>query len=138
MTTKIDKFTISSKGFDDLIDITSRVQNTVSSFGIKHGIVNVCVIASTASIITMEHEPGRAYDLPKLFQDIVPINQIYQHDNAWHDGNAFAHLKSIMLGNNITLPVIDGKIELNTWQKIILLDFDNKPSVRQIAVSVVE
>ena len=138
MTVKNDKFTISSKGFDDLIDITSKVQSVVDSFKVKQGIVNVSVLASTASIITMEQEPGLAFDLKKLFQEMIPINQIYQHDNLWHEGNAFAHLKATILGNNLALSVIDGKIMLNTYQQIVLVDFDNKPSARQIVVSVVE
>ena len=137
MTVKVDKFTISSKGFDDLIEITSKVQCVLDSFKVKDGQVNICVGSSCASIITMEQEPGLAFDLTRLFQNMVPINQIYQHDNVWHDGNAFAHLKAIMLGNSVTLPVIDGKIQLNTYQQIVLVDFDNKPSLRQIVVSVV-
>ena len=138
MTTKSEKFLISTKGFDDLIDITSKVQGLVSSFKIKNGIANDFVVSSTASIITLEQEPGLVFDLAKLLQDIVPINQIYQHDNAWHDGNAFAHLKAALLGNSVTLPVIDGKIELSSWQQIVLIDFDNKVSSKQIVVSVVE
>ena len=137
MTVKTEKFTISTKGFDDLIDITSKVQNITSSFGIKNGIVNISVIASTACVITMENEPGLALDLPKLLADLVPINQVYQHDNVWHDGNAFAHLKATMLGNNVTLPLLDGRVELGLWQQIVLIDFDNKPSTRQIVVSVI-
>lgn len=131
-----DKFVILTKGFDDLIDITSKVQDIVSSFKVKTGIVNISVLSSTASIITLEDEPGLSFDLPKLLENIVPINKIYQHDNSWHDGNANAHLKAAMLGGSLSLSVVDGKIGLSTWQKIVLIDFDNKSANRQIVVSV--
>ena len=74
--------------------------------------------------------------MPKLLENIVPINKVYQHDNTWHDGNAYAHLRATLLGNNITLSVENGEIILNTWQKIVLIDFDNKQRTRQIVVSV--
>ena len=137
MNAKIEKFTISTKGFDDLIDITSKVQDIVSSFGMKAGIVNITVTSSCASILTLECEAGLALDLPKFLDELVPLNKIYQHDNVWHDGNAHAHLKSCLFSNNITLPIEDNKIVLDTWQKIVLIDFDNKPRIRQVVVSAV-
>lgn len=137
MGARVEKFTIFSKGFDDLIDITSKVSDIVMSFGSKEGILNICVLSSTASIITLENEPGLGFDLPKLFEDIVPVNKIYQHDNLWHDGNAFSHLRAAILGNSVTLAVIDDKIALGRWQQIVLIDFDNKPSQREIVVTLV-
>ena len=136
MACKNDKFTILTKGFDDLIDITLKVQDVVSSFDVKSGIANISVLSSTASIITLEDEPGLSFDLPNILENIAPINKVYQHDSSWHDGNANAHLKAAILGNSLNLSVIDGKIELSTWQKIVLIDFDNKSANRQVIVSV--
>ena len=137
MSVKYEKFTISTRGFDDLIDITSKVQGVVYLSAAAAGIVNVSVAASTASILTLENEPGLAVDLPSLLDSIVPVNKIYQHDVSWHEGNAFAHLRASLLGNSITLPVVDSKIELNNWQQIVLIDFDNKPRIRQVVVTVI-
>ena len=131
-----DKFTILTQGFDDLIDITSKIQDAISSFGVEAGIVNISVLSSTASIITLEQEPGLSFDLPNILENIVPINKIYQHDSSWHDGNANAHIKAALLGNSLSLSVVDGKIALSTWQRIVLIDFDNKSANRQIVVSV--
>ena len=121
MTVLTEKFTITTKGFDDVIDITSRVQSIVSNSQEKNAIVNISTTSSTASILTLEYEPGLVVDLPKLLENIVPINKVYQHDNTWHDGNAYAHLRATLLGNNITLSVENGEIILNTWQKIVLI-----------------
>ena len=136
MAIKNEKFTVSTKGFDDLINITKKVQDIVKGFDIEDGIVNVSVSASTASILTLESEPGLVVDLPRLLDNIVPINKIYKHDNVWFEGNAHAHLKAVLLGNSISLPVVNRDIELSNWQQIVLIDFDNKPRIRQIVVSV--
>lgn len=137
MSTKCEKFIVNTNGFDDLIDITSRVENIVSFLNVKEGIVNVCLIGSCASIITFEDEPNIKFDISKVLETIIPINKVYQHDISWHDGNAHAHLKAIFLGNSKTFSVIDGKIQLSEFQKIALIDFDNKNSTRQVIVSVV-
>ena len=136
MSVKFEKFLISSKGFDDVIDITSKVQNIVSLFDIENAIANIFSLSSCTSLITLDSEPNLAYDLAKILESIVPINKIYQHDNFWHDGNAYSHLRASILGNNITLPVIGGKIMLDSYQQIVMIDFDNKPSQRQVIVTV--
>lgn len=138
MATIIEKINVSSKGFNDLVDITNNIQNIVASSKVSSGVVNIFVSSSTASIITLENEPGLGYDLVKLLDEFVPINKVYQHDNMWHDGNAFSHLKAAILGGNIVLPIINGKVELSNYQQIVLVDFDNKPSTRQIIVSICE
>ena len=138
MSTRIEKISILSKGFSEVIDITNNIQNIVSRFEIKNGILNIFTSSSTASVLTLENEPGIGFDLVKLLDDLVPINKVYQHDNLWHDGNAFSHLKAAILGGNIVLPIINGKVELSNYQQIVLVDFDNKPSTRQIIVSICE
>ena len=137
MSVKIEKFILATKGFDEVIDITSKVNDIVSYVSSKEGLVNIFVQSSTASILILEDEPALSSDLAKLLENIVPINKIYQHDNTWHDGNAYAHLKSILLGNSLTLPVHDSKVALGLYQQIVLLDFDNKASEKEIIISVV-
>lgn len=137
MSARYDKILISTKGFDDFVDITLKIKNVVSSFGIQNGILNLYLTSPCASLKIIEREPGLDMDLSKLMETILPINKVYQHDNVWYDGNASAHLKSIILGNSLNLPIIDSNIYLGLNQQIILLDFDNKPSQKEIIVSVV-
>ena len=137
MSAIIEKFTISTKGFDDIVDITSKVQGMVKSQEIKNGIVNISSVSSCASIVVLENVPGLALDLVKLIKEIIPINQIYQHDNLWHDGNAFSHLRASILQKSLSLPVEDGKIVLGKYQQILLIDFDNKLSNNQVVLSIV-
>lgn len=132
-----EKFSINTRGFDDLVDITQKIKNIVLNSKPDNAVVNIFVNSSGASILLLESEPGLTFDLAKLLENLVPINKIYKHDNIWYEGNAHAHLKSSLLGCGITIPVISGNIELNQYQQIVLIDFDNKPRVREIVVSVV-
>lgn len=132
-----EKFTISTRGFDDIIDITPKVQGILSQSGVLNALVNVSVIGSTASIVTLEYEPGLVVDLPEVLNSIVPVNRVYEHDNTWHDSNGYAHLRASILSNGVNIPAISGKLELGTWQQIVLVDFDNKNRVREIVVSIV-
>ena len=136
MSVQIEKFAISSRGFDDLIDITSKVQGIVSSMNIKMGMINLVVDSPCTSLTTLEIEKGLSSDLLNILESIVPLNKVYNYDEMWHEGNAHAHLKAAIIGNSITLPIIDGLIQLAKYQKIILIDFDNKTASKQITLSV--
>lgn len=136
MTIKIEKFNISSNGFNDFIDITARIQGIIASLNINEALVNISTPASTASIITFEAQNGLKGDLVRLLDEIVPINKVYLRDSNWHEGNALSHLKAAFLGNNITLSVIDGVLVLEQYQSVILADFDLKPQIRTIIVTI--
>ncbi|MBQ8635262.1 YjbQ family protein [bacterium] len=137
MSVSSEKFFISSKGFDDVVDITQKIQDVVSNFSIKNGVAQITLLASTASLITIDDEPGLEFDVSRLLENIVPLNKVYQHDSEWLEGNAHAHLKSIILGKSLNLPIVDSKIQLGSWQRIIFIDFDNKVQNREIIVSVI-
>ena len=113
------------------------MQNIVKLLQIKEGVVHINVVGTCASIVSFEDEGNLAFDVVKLLENIVPINKIYQHDVSWHEGNAHAHLKSVLMGNGLTFSCLDGKLLINEFQKIALLDFDNKLGMRQVTVSVI-
>ena len=132
MSIVTDKFNIITKGFTDVIDITNKVKDITTNNNIKEGNVNIYVIGSTASITTIEFEPGLVKDLPVALENIAPMNKIYHHDETWHDGNGYAHIRASIIGNSINIPILDGHLQLGTWQQIVLVDFDNKPRTRTI------
>lgn len=136
MSVFCDNFIISTKGFSDVIDITSKVQDIVLGANTENGLVNVISSSPTVALIILENVPETASDLVKLIETIAPINKIYQRDNFWHEGNAFSHLRAALLGNNITLPLCNKKLKLDENSQIILIDFDNKQTNRQITVTV--
>jgi secondary thiamine-phosphate synthase enzyme len=99
--------------------------------------VNVSVPGSTAGITTAEYEPGQIADLKKLFQDLIPEDTYYKHDDTWGDANGYAHLRSALIGTSKSFPFIDAKLSLGTWQQIVLIDFDNRPRLRKIILQFI-
>ena len=128
---------ISSSAFDSIIDITNDVYSIVKKSKIQNGIVNIFNIGSTASITTIEYEPGLKRDFPEFLNKILPRGANYHHDNTWHDGNGDGHIKASLIGPQITCPVLNNELVLGTWQQIILIDSDNKPRTRRIMVSII-
>ena len=132
MAVYTERIDISTKGFTDIINITKKVQGFVLKNKCREGQLLVFIDGSTAAISTIEYEPGLLKDLPEFLNLIIPMDKNYKHDQTWHDGNGYAHLRSTLIGTSFTAPVLDGKIVLGTWQQIILIDFDNGPRQRHV------
>ncbi|HOD67333.1 MAG TPA: secondary thiamine-phosphate synthase enzyme YjbQ [candidate division Zixibacteria bacterium] len=128
---------LESAGFCDLVDITAQLSDLVRASGIGSGIVTVFCPGSTGGLTTIEFEPGLQKDLPELLERIVPSDRSYHHDRTWHDGNGFAHLRSALIGPDLTVPFTAGKLALGTWQQVVFLDFDNKARRRRLAVQII-
>jgi len=126
-----------SKGFNDIIDITVFVKEFVEKNKLLEGQLLVFINGSTAAVSTIEYEPGLLQDLPAMLEKIAPMHQHYHHDETWHDGNGYAHLRSTLIGPSFTVPVTDGRLLLGTWQQIILIDFDNSPRNRNVFLQFV-
>jgi secondary thiamine-phosphate synthase enzyme len=127
---------VSSKGEDDIIDITEELSNVVKESSIKNGTVTVFISGSTAAITTIEYEPGLIHDFPEMLSRIVPKNIEYKHDNTWHDGNGHSHVRASLIGPSLTVPVIYGKLALGTWQQIVLLEMDTRPRNRNVILQI--
>jgi secondary thiamine-phosphate synthase enzyme len=93
-------------------------------------------VGSTAGITTIEHEPGLLKDYPEFFERLVPSKNRYHHDDTWHDGNGYAHIRAALQGSSFTVPFSNKTLLLGTWQQIILVDFDNKSRNRNIIVQI--
>jgi secondary thiamine-phosphate synthase enzyme len=120
----------------DIIDITAPVEEQVARVNIKNGSVTIFVTGSTAAVTTIEYESGLVADLQSMWERLVPQTMNYAHNERWHDGNGYAHVRAALLGASLVVPLIDGKMALGTWQQIVLLDFDNRPRSRQVIVQV--
>lgn len=127
---------ISTQIHGEMHDLTDDVQKIVAESKIATGIVNISVVGSTAAISTIEFEPGLKRDLPELLDRLIPPSRNYGHEQAWHDGNGHSHLQATLLGPSLTLPTIDGKIVVGTWQQIFLIELDIKPRQREVVVTV--
>lgn len=137
MQIKTDYIHIETKGFNDIIDITSQAQSLIKKHGLNEGQVTVFVGGATGGVTTIEYEPGLLRDLPEALEKIAPMNKSYHHDMTWHDGNGFSHVRSALVGPSLTVPFADGRLLLGTWQQIVILDFDNRPRSRDIVVQLI-
>ena len=132
-----DQFTIHTQGNNDIIDITKHVQNCVYQKELKDALVCISVQGSTSAVTTIEFEKGLVQDLKEALERIAPTRVEYHHDEIWHDGNGYAHVRAALVGNSVNIALKDGLLNLGTWQQVVLLDFDNKPRSRNITVQIV-
>lgn len=137
MTVINEKFSVNTKGFTDIIDITQKVKHAVYNHSLQSAVVHVYVAGSTVSVTNIEFEPGLLVDFPEALDKIAPLNGDYHHDETWHDGNGYAHVRASIVGNNTMVPLIDGALQLGQWQQIVLIDFDNKARTRTVYVQIV-
>ncbi len=128
--------TLSTAGFSDIINVSDQVQSTVSASGIQDGLAAVTVIGSTASVTTIEYEPALVEDMKELFEKIIPRTIRSRHSETWGDDNGFSHMRASLMGPGITLPVVDGRVLLGTWQQIVVVDHDNRPRKRDVRIQV--
>jgi secondary thiamine-phosphate synthase enzyme len=129
---------LSTEGDGDVVDITDGVAQVVATAGVRHGLVTAFVVGSTAAVTTMEHEPGGVADLKGLLDRLIPAREDYEHNRRNHDTNAHAHLRAAIVGASESVPVVDGRLALGTWQQLVLVDFDDRPRERQVVVHVVD
>ncbi|MEZ5335327.1 MAG: secondary thiamine-phosphate synthase enzyme YjbQ [Methanolobus sp.] len=118
----------------ELIDITDKVRKNVSEAGILNGICVISTKHTTTSIIVNENEDGLVSDILTLLGKLIPAHAGYSHDMI--DNNADAHLKAVLLGSNETIPIVDGRLHLGTWQSVFLAELDG-PRTREITVTVI-
>jgi secondary thiamine-phosphate synthase enzyme len=130
------KITLETKGFTDIVDITQDVIKVIENNNIETAQALIYSQGSTVSITSIEYEPGLIKDLPEILDKIAPMDHQYHHDEKWQDGNGYAHIRASIIGNGINIPIINGSLALGTWQQIVLIDFDNRPRVRQVIVQI--
>ncbi len=136
LSVETHSFKLKTKGKTDIIDITNNVQGKIKSANFVEGNALVFVGGSTAGITTIEYEPGLLKDYPNFFEKIIPSKISYNHDQTWHDGNEYSHLRASLQGASFTAPFSNGRLLLGTWQQIILVDFDNRARERNIIVQL--
>lgn len=131
------QISLTTKGHGDMHDITDEVSTVVYSSGVRTGIVNVFNIGSTAAVGTIEFEPGLRGDMPAILDKLIPPSRSYGHEQAWHDGNGHSHLQATLLGPSLSVPIVEGKLVLGTWQQIFHLECDVRGRERTIVITVI-
>ena len=128
---------LSTKGNADIHDITDQIANAISNSELKDGTATIFCPSSTSALTTIEYESGAVNDLRRLFDEIIPMNKEYAHNERWHDGNGHSHVRAALLGPSITIPFVDRQLTLGTWQQVIYVDFDNRPRQRKLVIQLI-
>jgi secondary thiamine-phosphate synthase enzyme len=125
------KLTFSTRGEIEFIDLSTQLQDAVAKSGISNGIVHVFAPHATGILILTENDPALLSDIRAFLQEVAPKEQAYHHPS-----NAHAHLRSIILPPDKTLPVVDGTVEFGTWQSLMFVETDVYPRRRTVVVQV--
>jgi secondary thiamine-phosphate synthase enzyme len=126
-----------SHGKTDIQDITGELVRLVEQSGLHSGTLTVFCPSSTSGLTTVEFEPGAVADLKRLFEELVPANREYAHNNTWQDGNGHSHMRASLLGSSLTIPFVEKTLTLGTWQQVIFVDFDIRPRHRELVVQMI-
>ncbi len=122
---------VTTRGEIDFVDLTNTVQTAVRKSDIKNGIVHVFAPHATGVLVLTENDPALLEDIEKFLEELVPRNKNYSHPS-----NAHAHLRSMLLPPDKTLPVIDGEVEFGTWQSLLFVETDVYPRKRIVIIQV--
>jgi secondary thiamine-phosphate synthase enzyme len=124
-------YSFSTKGEIDFVDLTDKVQEAVSNSGIKNGIAHVFAPHATGVIILTENDYALLNDIKAFLEELAPKRGPYQHPS-----NAHAHLRSVLLPPDKTLPVIDGRVEFGTWQSLLFIETDVYSRKKTVIIQV--
>ena len=103
---------------------------------VGQGLATVFVSGSTAGVTTIEYEPGVLKDLQAALRRLFPEDLPYAHHQTGGDDNGFSHLRAAFIGPSLSVPISDGRLQLGTWQQIVLVDFDTHPRARSFLIQV--
>jgi secondary thiamine-phosphate synthase enzyme len=122
---------LSTRGEIEFIDLSEKVQEAVGKSGIRNGLAHVFAPHATGVLVLTEYEPSLEEDIRGLLEKLVPKRASYQHPS-----NAHAHLRSLLLSPDKTLPVVDGRAVLGTWQSLLFIETDVHPRQRTVIIQV--
>jgi secondary thiamine-phosphate synthase enzyme len=126
---------ISTHRREELVDITPQVADVVKRSGVRNGVACVYAQGATGAVMIQENwDDSVQTDVVNLLQKLIPRG-VWLHDRQ--DGNGDSHLKAGLVGPSETIPLIDGRLGLSTWQNIFFCEFDGPRASRNIVCTVV-
>lgn len=132
-----DEIRLNTNGHCDIQDITHQVTDVLRGSSLSSGIVIVFTPSSTSGLTTIEYESGALADLERLFDEVASPDRDYRHNLRWGDGNGHSHVRAALIGSSLTVPFVEGRLTLGTWQQLIFVDFDNRSRSRRLVVQII-
>jgi len=137
LPTYTGEIVVRTRGENDVVDITDKVESYVARSGVKNGVAHHYVIGSTAALTTIEYEPGLIEYIRNALERIAPRNAYYKHHERWGDDNGHSHIRASIIGPSLCIPIREGSLTTGTWQQLILLELDTRARERRILVTVI-
>ena len=126
-----------TRGNGEVVDITDQVARKVADSELTDGTITIFSPSATSSLTTMEYESGAVTDLQALFERLVPQSAEYRHNLRWGDGNGHSHARAALFGPSLSVPFVNKRLTLGTWQQIVFLDFDVRPHDRKLVLQII-
>ncbi|KAA0003276.1 MAG: YjbQ family protein [Thermoplasmata archaeon] len=117
------------------VDITDEVEKVVKKEGIREGVAILHEMHTTGAIVIQEDDPTIHEDTHEILEEIVPTNKDYRHG---YEGNinAAAHIRNQLLGSNVSIPIVNGRLALGTWQRVFFIEMF-RPRHRKVVMSII-
>lgn len=121
----------------DFVNITGVLEKILREKNVKNGFLILFVKGSTAAITTIEYEENLVKDVKNAFERLFPSNIVYEHHKTWGDDNGKSHVRASFLKPSLTIPIVNGKLSLGTWQQIVVINFDTRDREREVVVQII-
>ena len=136
MQVEHEKFEVRTNG-KGTYEITNEVQEKIDKSGVRNGVVTIFVQHTSCSLTMMENAaPAARRDLERFFEQLVPEDADYEHDDEGPDDMP-SHIRTVLTRTSETVPIIDGKMRLGTWQGIFLFEHRRESHQRKVSVTII-
>ena len=118
-------------------EITDKVQAKIDKFGVRNGTVTIFVQHTSCSLTMMENAaPAARRDVERFFEQLVPEDADYEHDDEGSDDMP-SHIRMVLTRTSESVPIVDGKMQLGTWQGIFLFEHRREPHRRKVSITII-
>jgi secondary thiamine-phosphate synthase enzyme len=136
MEARYEELSLDTQGDGEVLDLTADAQKALANAGFRDGLCTVFVAHSTCGMTMIEAEPGCNADLNHILEQIAPQDASWKHNELNADSNGHSHARAALIGPSVTIPFADGELMLGTWQKIVCVDFDDRPRSRRVVIQL--
>ena len=136
MQSRYEELTLDTQGDGDMLDVTPYAQKAIDNAGFSDGLCTVFVAHSTCGMTTIEHEPGCNADLNSVLESVAPQARDWEHNARNADTNGHSHVRAALVGPSVTIPFRRGELQVGVWQKVVCIDFDDRPRSRKVVVQL--
>jgi secondary thiamine-phosphate synthase enzyme len=136
MQARYDELTLETQGDGEIVDLTSYAQKAIANYELSDGLCTVFVAHSTCGVTTIEYEPGCNQDFNATLEKLAPQDDSWEHNERNADSNGHSHVRAALVGPSVTIPFAGAELMVGTWQKVVLIDFDDRPRSRRVVIQL--